>query len=180
MNELEVVVRAKKKILESLIQKVWVGERSDVQTLLKRKQQELQESKENKTNLDRSSSMTSLPFPSLPPLEINSYGTCGHFKSQLLLDGKECPAAGNESPTSVCCDMSHNGNPVSLVTYDNSTSFSTTYDDFTDSSALSYNSVCLPDYEFDNDQFCFLHRDESFISLQNRSHRYVCGILFDV
>lgn len=168
------IVRAKKKILESLIQKVWIGGWNDGQTLLKRKQQELSVPKENDTNLDRSSSVTSLPFPSLHPIEIDNYGTCGQFKSWSFLDGKECAAAGMESPKSVCCDVPCGDNPASFLTpCDNSTSYSTTYDDFTDSSAFSYNGVCLPDYEFGENQFCFFHRNESFLSLQNRSPRYV-------
>ena len=129
--------------------------------------------KENDTNLDRSSSVTSLPFPSLHPIEIDNYGTCGQFKSWSFLDGKECAAAGMESPKSVCCDVPCGDNPASFLTpCDNSTSYSTTYDDFTDSSAFSYNGVCLPDYEFGENQFCFFHRNESFLSLQNRSPRY--------
>lgn len=73
-----------------------------------------------------------------------------------------CDAIRAESPKTACYDGSY---ADSLTQYS-----STTVEEVTDSSHLSH-AMGLP--EFDNDdEFYFMRKNDSFLSLQNRSNRY--------
>lgn len=74
-----------------------------------------------------------------------------------------CDPLQAESPKSTCFDS-----PL----WDSSTLYSSTsVEEGVDSSQLSYHAMGLPGFDNEDDIF-FMHKRDSFLSLQNRSNRY--------